>query len=73
MGGADDSNPGDDRRMAQGPGSVAVSRPYLLVRGHYAADARGRSDVPGGRQPLETDHEEHRSTAARMIRCRFLE
>ena len=50
VGGAHDPHPGDDRRVAEGAGAVALSRPDLLVRGHHEADARGGADVPGRRQ-----------------------
>ena len=64
VGGADDSDPGDDRRVAEGPGSVAVPRSDLLVRGHHAADARGGTNVSDRRQQLAIHHEEHRPAAA---------
>jgi len=56
---------GDDRRVAEGAGAVALPRSDFLVGGHHAADARGGSDVRRGRQQLETDHEKHRTTTTR--------
>ena len=59
MGGEAASNSGDDRRVAEGSGTVALFGAYLLFRRHHAANARGRKTLPIRRQKLEGHHEAH--------------
>ena len=59
MGGEADAHPGGDRRVAQGPGPVALPGAHLLLRGHHAADAGGGQALPDGGPELEGYHEEH--------------
>ena len=48
---------GDSRRVAQGPGHLALFGAHLLLTGHHGPDARGGTQVQPGGQELERHHE----------------
>lgn len=57
VGGEIDSYPRHDRWVVEGSSPVALFGTYFLLRGYYAADARGRPFVPDSGQELERNHE----------------